>query len=140
MAPSKTKNLSGFKTITLKRTPCYGTCPIYDVNISENGEVKYYGEHYVEKTGHHQWSIPPDAIDALNEAILKNGYFTIKAREITEMVTCNPSCITSVLMKDGAFQEFDNYHGDNQYPERLQRFERRVDKIIGIKAYVGKGW
>lgn len=51
----------------------------------------------------------------------------------------NPSCITSVMMKDGAYREIDNFHGNDQYPERLKRFERKIDKIIGIKDYIGKG-
>ena len=42
-------------------------------------------------------------------------------------------------MNDGAYKEFDNYHGNDQYPERLQRFERKIDTIIGIKEFVGKG-
>ena len=102
--------------------------------------VSYHGEYFVEKTGHHSWSLLPTAIDALNDAVLKFNYFNIKAREIKESVTCSPSCITSVLMKDGAYKEFDNYHGNNQYPERLKRFERTIDKIIGVKEYVGKGY
>ena len=139
MASSKSKIISGFETITLKRTPCYGTCPVYDVIISANGEVKYNGEAFVEKTGYHRWTIQPDAIEALNGAILKYGYFSIEARDISTYVTCNPSCVTSVLMKDGAFKEFENHHGNDQYPERLKRFERKTDKIIGVKDYVGKG-
>lgn len=139
MVSLKSKNISGFTTITLKRTMCYGTCPGYDVQISENGEVNYYGEAYVEKTGHHRWTIQPDAIDALNDAILKYGYFTIKAKEITTEVTDHPSCITSVLLEDRTYREIENYHGNDQYPERLKRFERKIDKIIGVKDYIGKG-
>lgn len=133
------KNISGFKTITLKRTMCYGTCPVYDVEISANGEVNYNGEAFVEKMGQHRWSIQPDAINALNDAIKKFGYFSIKAKEITTDVTCNPSCITSVLMKDGTYREIDNYYGNDEYPEKLKQFERKIDKIIGVKDYIGKG-
>lgn len=139
MVSSKSKKISGFKTITLKRTPCYGTCPVYNVEIYAYGEVSYYGEGYVEKLGHHWWTIPPDAIDALNDAIVEYGYFSIKAKEITKDVTCSPSCITSVLLKDGSYREIDNYHGNDQYPEKLKRFERKIDKIIGVKDYIGKG-
>lgn len=138
MGSSKIRNLSGFKTITLERTMCYGTCPVYDVEIRDNGEVKYNGKYFVEKEGPHRWTILPDAVDALNDAILKFGYFSIKAREITRDCTCNPSCITSVLMKDGAYREIDNYYGNDQYPEKLKRFERKIDNIIGVKEYVGE--
>lgn len=65
--------------------------------------------------------------------------FTINAKEITRYVTCSPSCITSVLMKDGTYREIENYHGNDQYPERLKRFEGKIDSIIGIRNYVGKG-
>lgn len=62
---------------------CYWTCPVYDVQIGANGEVNYNGEAYVEKMGHHEWFVHPDAINALNDAILKYGYFSIRAKDIT---------------------------------------------------------
>jgi hypothetical protein len=37
--------------ISLQRTGCYGTCPIYEVVIFGNGIVTYEGKYYTDKTG-----------------------------------------------------------------------------------------
>jgi hypothetical protein len=132
------KELSRFETITLERTMCYGTCPCYVVEIKSDGGVTYHGEHYVEKIGDHSWTIGVDAIEALNETIQKYGYFSIEARVPTDEMTCNPSCITSVRLEDGRFREIDNYYGNDQYPKKLQRLEKRIDEIIGVQEYIGK--
>jgi hypothetical protein len=117
---------------------CYGTCPVYVVEIHSDGRVIYEGEGFVEKTGHHEWTLDPDAVTALNGAIKRYGYFSFEAREPTEMITCSPSCITSVLLEDGTYREIDNYYGSDAFPVKLQRFETKIDDIIGIKKYVGK--
>jgi hypothetical protein len=37
--------------ISLGRTGCYGTCPIYQFKIFGNGNVVYFGRQFVEKLG-----------------------------------------------------------------------------------------
>lgn len=36
-----------FDYIRLKRTMCYGTCPVYNVTVDKEGNVKYEGEMFV---------------------------------------------------------------------------------------------
>ena len=54
-----------------------------------------------------------------------------------EFITCEPSCKTSVLLENGKFRKFDNYKGRDDYPKALDKFEIRIDQIIGIDKYVG---
>lgn len=132
------KNISKFKTIKLERTACYGSCPIYQVEILSDGSVHYLGEGFVEQIGQHSWIIDAAAIEALNEAISKYEYFSMKAKEPTEVMTCSPSCITSILLEDGTHREIDNYHGADSFPKKLYKLENKIDEIIGIEKYVGK--
>ena len=37
-----------FKKITLSRGSCYGTCPAYELEIYEDGKVKYEGHSFVK--------------------------------------------------------------------------------------------
>ena len=56
-ASKKTKQLNKLTPIndsdyvTLRRTACYGTCPVYEVQIFANGKVVYTGERFVANVG-----------------------------------------------------------------------------------------
>lgn len=44
------KNLP-YESITLERTPCYGTCPVYTVTLYRSGMAELYAKSYLPKTG-----------------------------------------------------------------------------------------
>lgn len=46
-----------FEYIKLRRTMCYGTCPVYSVVVDKEGDVNYNGEMFVYKNGEHNWKI-----------------------------------------------------------------------------------
>ena len=41
------------KRVTIRRTPCYGHCPVYELSVSGDGEVEYSGEWFVAREGVH---------------------------------------------------------------------------------------
>ena len=43
--------------ISLEKTPCFGTCPIYKINISENGNGTYKGIRFVDSIGEYNFNI-----------------------------------------------------------------------------------
>ena len=134
---NRIKETIEFDFIKLKRTECYGTCPVYKVKIYSNGIVEYNGVMFVKKIGSYQWKIDKKAVNLLNEYIKKHGYFGIKKKEPTQIMTDHPYCITSIQLKDKSFRKIDNYKGDNCYSKRLTTFENKIDKIIGITDYIG---
>jgi hypothetical protein len=122
-----------FEFITIERTRCYGICPVYKARIQKDGTVIFEGDHFVKKIGTHSWVLPPEALQKLDRAIKRFDYFGIVNQGIGTMVTCNPSCITSVKMQDGKCRRIDNNYGfRGQYPKKLEAFENRLDKIAGI--------
>src|SRR5690606_33695285 len=38
----------------MEKTPCYGECPIYTVNIYKSGRATYEGKNFVENIGMYQ--------------------------------------------------------------------------------------
>lgn len=130
-----------FTEIYLERTMCYGTCPVYHVTITGTGQVTYFGEHWVDKVGIHTWTIDETAIQALNDAIKKYRYFTMKEKYDEMIIRCSdmPSCITSVRLEDGRYRKIIHEYGADYYPSVLKTFENKVDRIIGIETYVGDG-
>jgi hypothetical protein len=37
--------------VKLRRTPCFGMCPVFDVTIQHDGTLRYYGRQNVAETG-----------------------------------------------------------------------------------------
>nr|MBP7654307.1 hypothetical protein [Candidatus Dependentiae bacterium] len=124
-----------FEKIKLSRTACYGPCPIYDLEISADGNVDYTGNGFVSVNGNVSWKLDTEQIKQLNEIIQRYDYFNIKARKITSSHTDAPGCITSVKMKDGRFKKINNYYGEDKYHGKLRRFEWRIDEITGADRF-----
>ena len=49
-APAPTPDYASL-VITLERTACFGTCPIYKLTVYGDGRVEYEGERFVTVTG-----------------------------------------------------------------------------------------
>ena len=82
--------------ITLERTACHGTCPIYTVSILDNGTMTYEGENFVNVTGKQTSEIAPETAASMVEAFQDAGYFDWKEAYDTQTVSDLPTVITSV--------------------------------------------
>jgi hypothetical protein len=63
-----------FEYIKLQRTMCFGTCPVYSVMVDNEGNVNYYGEMFVYKSGEHHWKISGKKVNQLNDLIEDFGF------------------------------------------------------------------
>ena len=61
--------------LTLERTACFGTCPVYTVNILEDGTVTYEGQDFVNVTGKQTAEIPAESVGLMVNAFENAGYF-----------------------------------------------------------------
>lgn len=125
-----------FRRIFLKRTPCYGICPVYKLEIYPDGQVNYFGEHRVRVEGFKSWQIDKKAVEELNYLIKKYDYFNLKEEMVTMMSTDSAGCITEITMDDGRKRKIKNDYGCNQWPLKLKAFENRIDRIVNSAEYV----
>jgi hypothetical protein len=64
--------------ITLRSTACFGTCPVYSLEIFENGLIRYVGTRFVQVTGEHRAVISQDAVENLVSHFLQAGYLAME--------------------------------------------------------------
>ena len=50
---------------------CYGTCPIYNISVDENRQIKYEGKRFVDATGTYNWIMNEKDFNTLNALIDK---------------------------------------------------------------------
>ena len=51
---------------------CYGTCPIYNISVDENRQIKYEGKRFVDAIGSFNWIMNETDFNTLNALIDKN--------------------------------------------------------------------
>jgi len=126
---------STVRKITLQRTPCYGSCPVYRVTVFGTGEVEYFGEAHVAKAGAHGWRISRRRLDRLAAAFQRARYFRLEDGYTSREFADAPGCLTSIEYEDGRSKSIDHYHGDPTAPDALTELEDEIDRIVGVERY-----
>jgi hypothetical protein len=121
--------------ITLERTMCYGTCPVYKLVVRGNGVLSYDGEYFVKVTGHQTATVSEAQIRDLLSEFKKAHYFALKDSYDSYDCTCMPDTITS-LSVGGRTKRVFHYHGDCSAPKRLTRLEDAIDRIVDTGRWV----
>lgn len=117
--------------ITLERTACFGTCPVYKLTIYGDGRVVYEGERFVNVTGTQNSQISQEKIKELVDEFYAINYFALKDKydaPITDM----PTTITSITI-GGKTKKVVNYYGA---PKKLDELENKIDEITDSKKWV----
>ena len=126
--------------ISLQRTSCFGSCPIYTVTIDARGTVTYEGERFVRVVGRRVAHIDPSAVATLlarAEQIrffsLRDAYRVIENPDgTTTMVTDLPTKIVTIAAK-GRTKRVEDYVGA---PDALGELEREIDDAAGTRRWI----
>ncbi|MBX3066261.1 MAG: hypothetical protein KF726_25000 [Anaerolineae bacterium] len=122
--------------ITLERTACFRTCPIYTVTIYEDGTVIYHGENFVTVTGEQTSSIDPETVKLMVAAFEEAGYFGWNEAYDTRTVSDLPTVITSVTV-NGQQHRIARYAGDSSAPLALPFLEQWIDLMAQTAQWTG---
>jgi hypothetical protein len=131
--------------IALQRTPCYGTCPDYWIEVRGDGQVTYRGSSFVVVESEHHWRIPPANVARLVELARKADYFHLDGYYVAH-ITDNPTFVTRVSI--GGQEKFVlDYAGDFEpepgsgsdaaphMPKAVTEFENAIDEVTGARSW-----
>ena len=126
-------------SVTLKRTACYGTCPVYTVAIHGSGLVEYFGEWHVDVPGPQMGRIPPGRVKDLLKASENIHFFDLKDKYF-ETCTDLPTAIISIAV-DGKTKQVSNYFGGCEGGKSgplvdLARLAEQIDSAAGTPRWV----
>jgi len=116
--------------ITMKRTACYGPCPVYTLDINGDGSVSYNGDYYVSEKGPRSFTISEADVKAIVEKFYEVEYFTFD-NIYTESITDLPTTTTSITI-NGATKEVTNHW---EAPDKLIELENFIDQITGVDKW-----
>jgi hypothetical protein len=129
--------------ITLERTACYGTCPIYKITISAGGTVVFEGRRFVKKVGTVKSAVSQEQLRELLAAFEKINYFELRDRYeqpedgCKQWATDNPSAITSVTI-NGKSKSVTHYHGCGgiEVLAELRKLEQAIDNAVNSAQWI----
>lgn len=55
---------------SMRKTPCFGRCPVYTLNIFDNGRVEFRGGMNTDKQGVYSKTLPIDSFNRITQAII----------------------------------------------------------------------
>jgi len=111
--------------IKMEKTACYGTCPVYVVEILSDGTVHFLGKQFVENLGKFNSKLSTDDISVLKSKISAIDYFNLQDTYDSE-ITDFPSCITEIKL-DGKTKKITNRHGG---PAELKTLEKLIKEKV----------
>jgi hypothetical protein len=129
--------------VTLERTPCFGTCPVYAVAISRSGTVRFTGKHHVAQSGDATATIPAARVDSLLAELEAGGYFGFADAYVMSSPACgmyatdSPTVITSAT-REGVTKTIRHDRGCSAAPQELSRLEQRIDEVAGTARWIGR--
>jgi hypothetical protein len=122
--------------ISLQRTACFGTCPVYTVTIDGMGNVNYSGEQYVQVTGSASSQIPVADVQRLVDWMMSVNYLALEVPDTCpNSSTDMPSAITSLKVMIG-HNTIDHYHGNPCAPRYLGLVEDLIDQTANTARWI----
>ncbi|MFL5515418.1 MAG: DUF6438 domain-containing protein [Gemmatimonadales bacterium] len=129
--------------VTLERTPCFGSCPVYLVTASSSGAVRFEGKSHVSHPGSAAGRIPKARLDSLLAELEAAGYFDFEEQYAPGSPACGnvatdlPTVITSVSLH-GRTKRIEHYRGCADAPQALSRLEERIDEVLNTAPWIGR--
>jgi len=77
----------------MEKTPCYGTCPIYQVEVFANGRTRLNGKRFLQWIGTHETVLAPDSLFWLYSLLENANLFQYEDRYDNPGITDVPSTI-----------------------------------------------
>jgi len=122
----------GTKTITeedllieMKRTPCYGSCPVYTIKIDKKGKGLFEGIENVEKTGRFSFSLSQDELIEFENAFQEIDFYLLRNIYDAQVSDLPTTYIT--YNKDGKRKKIMDYYGA---PAELRALENSIEAIV----------
>jgi hypothetical protein len=110
--------------VTLKRTHCFGTCPIYELSVFADGTVQWSGEQYVGTVGKASATLSKQQVDDLIQTLAASRFSTFQ-NSYKSQVTDLPTTFLTFTY-DGVTKTVEDYAFG---PDELHHLELLVEQI-----------
>jgi len=121
--------------IRLKRTPCYGLCPVYSLEIHGNGDTDFEGSYHVLITGHHHGTISRKSLEGLVATFRWANYLSLKDAYNWD-VTDVPTFISSIEFDGIKKVVVDQVGAQVGMPDVTTKVEEAIDQFADTGKWI----
>jgi Domain of unknown function (DUF6438) len=117
---------------SLQRTPCFGQCPVFKIQLFGDGKVVYEGKAYCKRIGTHQTTASPELMKAIQQKASDMKYLSLNEKypKGESMITDIPTTISYIKVGSESKMIHNNYDA----PTELVEFERWLElQFEGLK-------
>jgi hypothetical protein len=122
------KDIEENLVFSLRRTPCYGKCPAFEIKVFKDGTATYNGIAHVSRTGKYTAKV--------SESVLKEIYAKAAAANFFELSDAYPLQAAEIsdlpkvytFVRQGENSKFITNNFDA--PPQLMAFESQIEKLL----------
>ena len=128
-APKSDVAVAPMPVATLEHTGCHGTCPVYRVEVFDDGRVAYRGGAFVKLVGDASGNLAPADLARLRSAFDAAGLAAMDASAAATPID-GPSTVL-------AFRTAGGMHEVGVAEPALERLASEFERIVGIQKWIG---
>ena len=109
----------------MRKTPCYGKCPYFEVNFYENGFVTYEGLKFVDKIGVYNTQINKKKVAIIKDFIRLSDFFSFD-----ELYDARVSDLPSVIIEVNYNGDFHKVKARYRAPKKFKELVKFIDNFL----------
>lgn len=115
-------------TLTVKTTPCFGKCAVYDLTIVESGLAVYDGQHFPDTEGEVFKPLPTEELDSIREILSANNFFALDSVYDNASVTDLPSMTIKLELGNGTEHQVRGRYETPAEFDHIAAYFRRLSR------------
>lgn len=110
--------------VKIRKTACFGKCPVYEFTIYKDGTALFDGLQYVNKTGKHKLKLEKEEFTKLQKLLSKTSFSDYKDAYNNPRITDLPSVYITHQGKQVQIRIWKNV------PEELKTVEKYIEQLV----------
>lgn len=112
---------------SISKSPCYGTCPVYEMKIYSDGTVEYEGKRNVERIGKYSATISEEQMQKFITVANEINYFKLEDK-YDSPITDVPSTTTTLTVNGST----KSVYRRADYPNKILSFEALFEDLFEL--------
>lgn len=118
--------------IKMKKTPCFGKCPYFEVSIFNDGSIRYEGFKFVDMMGVYTSQINNKKIALIEDYIRRLDFFSLN-----EVYDARVTDLPSIIIEVNLNGRYHKVKGRYRMPDNFKMFTKFIDNLLlGVDSWI----
>jgi hypothetical protein len=135
--PGMVARMADHTLVRMRRTPCYGWCPDYAVEIDVNGGVLYVGGDNVMTHGPANAQLSPEVLESLRAAVVRARRAKMPHAECACGCVADAPSVELTTWENEVPQIAYYDQGCEQLPLAIKALESEIDRAVAVERWIG---